>query len=190
MIHESPIPTSLSLAGRNSAWIPYCKRRIRTRLGHSVCRTRVSTPRTLHLEVTTVVYCTHIAFVGPHYTQWDLPKIICIYTYWRIPRPPNRTQESRALLLYCPLYHSLVGLGWKYIHWLWIFLQAMNSLKPTNEWFSGAQLGENRPDGLKEEMNGTRLFNFFERSHQCGPIKSPLQYYNLGLVDTIFAWMV
>ena len=63
----------------------------------------------------------------------------------------------------------------------------MNSLKPTNEWFSGAQLGENRPDGLKEEMNGTRLFNFFERSHQCGPIKSPLQYYNLGLVDTIFA---
>ena len=158
MIHESPIPTSLSLAGRNSAWISYCKRRIRTRLGHSVCRTRVSTPRTLHLEVATVVYCTHIAFVGPHYTQWDLSVFILTGGFLG-PRSAHRSLE---LCFYtAPLYHSLVGLGWKYIHWLWIFLQAMNSLKPTNEWFSGAQLGENRPDGSKKEMEWNKIVQFF-----------------------------
>lgn len=37
----------------------------------------------------------------------------------------------------------------------------MNSLKPTNEWFSGAQLGENRPDGLKEEMEWNKIVQFF-----------------------------
>ena len=37
----------------------------------------------------------------------------------------------------------------------------MNSLKPTNEWFSGAQLGENRPDGSKEKMEWNKIVQFF-----------------------------
>ena len=49
----------------------------------------------------------------------------CIYTYWRIPRPPKRTQESRTLLLYCSLYHSLVGLG--YIGYEYFFKQWIHS---------------------------------------------------------------
>ena len=123
MIHESPIPTSLSLAGRNSAWTSYCKRRIHTRLGHSVCRTRVLTPRTLHLEVATVVYCTHIAFVGPHYTQWHLSVFILTGGFLG-PLSAHRSLELCFYTAHCTIHLWVwvenIFIGYEYFFKQWI----------------------------------------------------------------------